>query len=129
MEMTAIAFAAPGIGVAEALLFGQDMKSTNRLTSITVQPQNDIVSRIDPCFHFECRMLCNHGWGLLSLPPLSLQASRGAEMIYDHVQWQIVGLTSEMVLRYVLMSSTWPILCARFLLLLMAPCGSEQFKK
>ena len=48
MEMTAIAFAAPGIGVAEALLFGQDMKSTNRLTSITVQPQNDIVSRIDP---------------------------------------------------------------------------------
>lgn len=47
VEMTAIAFAAPGIGVAEALLFGQDMKSTNRLTSITVQPQNDIVSRID----------------------------------------------------------------------------------
>lgn len=47
VEMTAVAFAAPGIGVAEALLFGQDMKSTNRLTSITVQPQNDIVSRID----------------------------------------------------------------------------------
>ena len=47
VEMTAVAFAAPGIGVAEALLFGQDMKSTNRLTSITVQPQNDIVSRIE----------------------------------------------------------------------------------
>lgn len=46
VEMTAVAFAAPGIAVAEALLFGQDMKSTNRLTSITVQPQNDIVSRI-----------------------------------------------------------------------------------
>jgi len=47
VEMTAIAFASPGIGVAEALLFGSDMKSTNRLTSITVQPQNDLVSRID----------------------------------------------------------------------------------
>ncbi|CAJ1423519.1 unnamed protein product [Effrenium voratum] len=47
VEMTAVAFAAPGIGVAEALLFGRDVKSTNRLTSVTVQPQNDIVSRID----------------------------------------------------------------------------------
>ena len=61
MEMTAIAFASPGIGVAEALLFGQDMKSTNRLTSITVQPQNDIVSRIDSFQRNEmgCRLLYN----------------------------------------------------------------------
>lgn len=53
VEMTAIAFASPGIGVAEALLFGSDMKSTNRLTSITVQPQNDLVSRIDSFQRYE----------------------------------------------------------------------------
>ena len=62
VEMTAIAFASPGIGVAEALLFGSDMKSTNRLTSITVQPQNDLVSRIDSFQRYEiswfgCRLL------------------------------------------------------------------------
>ncbi|CAE7224846.1 unnamed protein product [Symbiodinium natans] len=47
VEMTAVAFAAPGIGVAEALLFGEDQLSTNRYTSVTVRPRHDIVSRID----------------------------------------------------------------------------------
>jgi len=47
VEMTAVAFAAPGIGVAEALLFGEDKLSTNRYTSVTVRPRQDIVSRID----------------------------------------------------------------------------------
>lgn len=47
VEMTALAFAAPGIGVAEALLFGEDKLSTNRYTSVTVRPRHDIVSRID----------------------------------------------------------------------------------
>ncbi|CAE7587658.1 unnamed protein product [Symbiodinium pilosum] len=47
VELTAVAFAAPGIGVAEALLFGEDKRSTNRYTSVTVRPRHDIVSRID----------------------------------------------------------------------------------
>jgi len=47
LELPAVVFAAPGLETTSAVVFGEVLTDFLRTTAVTVQPANDVVSRID----------------------------------------------------------------------------------